>query len=131
MSAPTSAPAVDVERFVRLADVPLDDAYALLANPRTRLTLHVLSTCEPPLSVDRLADAVAGRDDADKRTVAASLGHVVLPKLESHDVIEYDLDDDTVRLDRPVVAPADPVADLVGGPEAAGSSRASPRDSAN
>ncbi|QCS41411.1 hypothetical protein [Natrinema versiforme] len=129
MSAPTSAPAIDVERFVRLTDVPLDEAYALLANPRTRLTLHVLSACEPPLSVDRLTDAVAGRDDADERAVRLSLNHVVLPKLEAHDVLEYDCDADTVRLDRPVVAAADPVADLAGIPES--SSNDPPRDSAD
>ncbi|MGQ3411243.1 DUF7344 domain-containing protein [Natrinema sp. LN54] len=129
MSAPTSAPAIDVERFVRLTDVPLDEAYALLANPRTRLTLHVLSACEPPLSVDRLTDAVAGRDDADERAVRLSLNHVVLPKLEAHDVLEYDCNSDTVRLDRPVVAAADPVADLAGIPES--SSNDPPRDSAD
>ncbi|SER18296.1 DUF7344 domain-containing protein [Natrinema salaciae] len=111
MSAPTPAPVVDVERFVRLTDVPLDEAYALLANPRTRLTLHVLSTCEPPLSVDSLTDAVAGRDDADERDIRVSLAHVVLPKLETHDVLDYDRDADTVRLDRPVVAVDGPIAE--------------------
>lgn len=114
MSAPdtTPGPHVDVERFVRLTDVPLDEAYALLANARTRLTLHVLSTCEPPVSVDRLTDAIVHRDDAEARAVRVSLVHVVLPKLETHDVVEYDRDADAVRLDRPVVAADDAVPEL-------------------
>ncbi|WP_222916909.1 hypothetical protein [Natrinema sp. SYSU A 869] len=130
MSALNSAPVVDVERFVRLTDVPLDEAYALLANPRTRLTLHVLSTCESPLSLECLTDAVATRDDADEHAVRTALSHVVLPKLESHDVLEYDRDAGTVQLDRPVVAAADPVAALVDHPESTGSSPSPPRDSA-
>ncbi|WP_226480532.1 DUF7344 domain-containing protein [Natrinema amylolyticum] len=131
MSASNSAPAVDVERFVRLTDVPLDEAYALLANPRTRLTLHVLSTCESPLSLEGLTDAVASRDDADERTIRAALSHGVLPKLEAHDVLEYDRDVGTVQLDRPVVAVDDPVAALVDRPESMGSSPSPPRDSAD
>ncbi|ELY67939.1 DUF7344 domain-containing protein [Natrinema versiforme] len=129
MSAPTSAPAIDVERFVQFTDVPLDEAYALLANPRTRLTLHVLSACEPPLSLGGLTNAVACRDDADEHAVRVSLSHVVLPKLESHDVLEYDCEGDTVRLDKPVVAAADPVAELAGVPNS--SSNDPPRDSAD
>ncbi|WP_408957178.1 hypothetical protein [Natrinema sp. 74] len=112
MSPPDTAPAVDVERFVRLTDVPLDEAYALLANPRTRRSLHVLSTCEPPLSVDELIRIVGRRDDADARAVRVSLVHTVLPKLETHDVLEYDRDGGTVRLERPVVAVDDPVPAL-------------------
>ncbi|SEW14091.1 DUF7344 domain-containing protein [Natrinema salifodinae] len=117
MSSPTRAPAVDVERFVRLTDVSLDDAYALLANPRTRLTLHVLSTCDSRLSVATLTDAVARRDELDVDAVRASLVHTVLPKLDAYELVEYDRDADAVRLDGPVVAAADPIADLAGTPE--------------
>lgn len=131
MSAPNSAPVVDVERFVRLTSVPLDEAYTLLSNPRTRLTLHVLSTCEPPLPVDRLTDAVTGRDDADERTVRVSLMHVVLPKLEARDVLEYDRETDTVHLERPVVAVDDRVAELAGPIDAASTPRSQQRDSAD
>ncbi|PGF16639.1 hypothetical protein CP556_11265 [Natrinema sp. CBA1119] len=131
MPAPNSAPVVDVERFVRLTNVPLDEAYALLANPRTRLTLHVLSTCEPPLPVDRLTDAVAGRDDADERAVRVSLSHVVLPKLEARDILEYDRETDTVHLERPVVAADDRVAELAGTIESTGTNTSQRRDSAD
>ncbi|AFO57724.1 MULTISPECIES: hypothetical protein [Natrinema] len=130
MSVPNSAPAVDVERFVRLTDIPLDEAYALLANPRTRLTLHVLSTCASSLSLAGLTEAVATRDDADEHAVRAALSHAVLPKLEAHDVLEYDRDVGKVRLDRPVVAADDPVAALVDHPDSTGSSPSPPRDSA-
>ncbi len=112
MSPPDTAPIVDVERFVRLTDVPVDEAYALLANPRTRRSLHVLSTCEPPLSVDRLIRIVGQRDDADQHAVRVSLVHTVLPKLEAHDVLEYDRDAGLVRLERPVVAVDDSVPAL-------------------
>ncbi len=131
MSAPNSAPVVDVERFVRLTNVPLDEAYTLLSNPRTRLTLHVLSTCEPPLPVDRLTDAVTGRDDADERTVRVSLMHVILPKLEARDVLEYDHETDTVHLERPVVAVDDRVAELAGTIGPASKPRSQQRDSAD
>ncbi|MFC6769773.1 DUF7344 domain-containing protein [Natrinema soli] len=131
MPALHSAPAVDVERFVRLTDVELDEAYALLANPRTRLILHMLSTCESPLPVDRLTDAVVGRDDADERAVRVSLVHVVLPKLEARDVLEYDRETDTVHLERPVVVADDRVAELAGAVESPGSNASQRRDSAD
>ncbi|WP_254525169.1 DUF7344 domain-containing protein [Natrinema caseinilyticum] len=107
-----SAPVVDVEQFVRLTDVPPDEAYELLANSRTRLTLHVLSTCAPPFSVDRLTDIVSSRDDADEYAVHVSLAHAVLPKLEAHGLLEYDADAGLIYLDRPVVDVETPVAEL-------------------
>ncbi|ELZ18891.1 hypothetical protein NP511_12990 [Natrinema thermotolerans] len=111
MPTPNTAPPVDVERFVRLTNVPLDEAYTLLANPRTRLALHALSAAEPPVSVTELAAVVADRDGADERTVEASLVHVVLPKLAGADVLEYDGETGRIRLERPVVAAADPFTD--------------------
>ena len=108
MSPLDTAPVVDVERFVRFTDVSLDEAYALLANPRTRLTLHVLSTCEPPVSIDGLIRTVGQWDDADDHAVRVSLVHTVLPKLEAHDVLEYDRDAGRVHLERPVVAVDEP-----------------------
>ncbi|OAQ52265.1 hypothetical protein HTG_11630 [Natrinema mahii] len=110
MPTPNTAPPVDVERFVRLTNVPLDEAYTLLANPQTRLALHALSAAEPPVSVTELAAIVADRDDADERTVEASLVHVVLPKLAGEGVLEYDAETSRIRLERPVVAAADPFA---------------------
>ncbi|QLG49236.1 DUF7344 domain-containing protein [Natrinema halophilum] len=112
MSSLETAPAVDVERFVRLTDVSLDEAYALLTNPRTRLTLHVLSSCGPPLPVSKLIDIVCSRDDGDTYDVRVSLVHVILPKLESHGILEYDRDAGLVYLDRPVVAVDTPITEL-------------------
>ncbi|AGB30506.1 hypothetical protein C488_07097 [Natrinema pellirubrum DSM 15624] len=111
MPTPNTAPPVDVERFVRLTNVPLDEAYTLLANPRTRLALHALSAAEPPVSVTELAAVVADRDGADERTVEASLVHAVLPKLVGADVLEYDGETGRIRLERPVVVAADPFTD--------------------
>ncbi len=124
MATPNTAPPVDVERFVRVTNVSLDEAYALLANPRTRLVLHALSVAEPPVSITELAAAVAARDDADERTVEASLVHVVLPKLEGEGVLEYDGDTGLIRLERPVVAAPDSFAEP-SRPERSGSNASS------
>ncbi|WP_049921680.1 DUF7344 domain-containing protein [Halopiger djelfimassiliensis] len=104
-----SAP-VDVERFVRVTDVPVDDAYTLLADARTRITLHVLSACETPLSVDRLTNVIARWDDAAIDRVRITLVHDVLPTLEAYDIVEYD--GGTVRMESPVVALEEPPAEI-------------------
>ncbi|OIB58259.1 DUF7344 domain-containing protein [Natrialba sp. SSL1] len=95
---------VDVERFVRLTDVALDDAYALLANSRLRVVLHVLSACDAPVSVDWLAERTSQWDDDPQETVTAELVHNILPKLDDHRILEYDARSEIVRMDDPVVA---------------------------
>ncbi|ELZ01304.1 hypothetical protein C482_07416 [Natrialba chahannaoensis JCM 10990] len=95
---------VDVERFVRLTDVSLDDAYALLANGRLRVTLHALSACEGPVSVDWLTEITSQWDDDPRETVKTELIHNVLPKLDDHRILEYDVRSGIVRMDDPVVA---------------------------
>ncbi|ADD04807.1 uncharacterized protein Nmag_1225 [Natrialba magadii ATCC 43099] len=95
---------VDVERFVRLTDVPLDDVYALLANARLRVTLHVLSACEGPVSVDWITEVTSQWDDDPRETVKTELVHNVLPKLDDYQILEYDARSGIVRMDDPVVA---------------------------
>lgn len=98
-----SAP-VDVERFVQLTDVPLDEAYALLANVRLRIALHVLSACETPVSVGWLSETLAQWDDDSRESVEIELAHNVLPKLEDYGILEYDARSGIVRMDEPVVS---------------------------
>lgn len=101
---------VDVDRFTRLTDLPAETAYGLLASTRTRITLHVLSTTEPRVSLERLATAVARLDPETTRSSARiSLVHVVLPKLEAHGVIEYELRSGVVHVDGPVVDLDEPI----------------------
>ncbi|ELZ03377.1 DUF7344 domain-containing protein [Natrialba asiatica] len=98
-----SAP-VDVQRFVRLTDVSLDEAYTLLANVRLRIALHVLSACETPVSVDWLSETLARWDDDSPESIEIELVHTVLPKLEDFGILEYDARSGIVRMDDPVVA---------------------------
>ncbi len=84
-----------VERFAQAADIPLDGAYALLANGRTRRTLTVLSAFDPPVTLERLVEGVARleRDEPDERTtseVRIDLVHVVLPRLEDAGLLAFD-----------------------------------------
>ncbi|WP_440770734.1 DUF7344 domain-containing protein [Natronorubrum sp. DTA28] len=101
---------VDVDRFTRVAEVSTETAYALLASTRTRIVLHVLSASGPRPSLERLATAVARLDPDGSPTAARiSLVHVVLPKLEANGVLEYELREESVHLDGPIVGLEEPI----------------------
>ncbi|MFD1514930.1 DUF7344 domain-containing protein [Halomarina rubra] len=80
----------------------LDTLFDLLSVERRRLVLYQL-TAEHERSLADLTDAVVaaerrrGRRGADRRTVAASLAHVHLPRLVAAGVVEYDREAATVR----------------------------------
>jgi len=64
----------------------------LLAEERRRMTLDVLAGRDTPIDVQELAAGIAAREDGSGGTeeVAITLHHIHLPKLATHDVIEYD-----------------------------------------
>ncbi|MXV64474.1 hypothetical protein GS429_20855 [Natronorubrum sp. JWXQ-INN-674] len=99
---------IDVSRLARLTGLEFEAAATLLGTRRTRTTLYVLSRCDSPVTIDRLARAIARRStgtdtDTDPSSARLSLVHVTLPKLEDYGVIEYELAPETVRVDGPVV----------------------------
>ena len=101
---------VDVDRLVRLTDLPSERVHELVSNSRTRVALHVVSASDPPSSLETLATAVARLNDRRSRAAArVSLVHVTLPRLEDYGVIEYELRSGTVHLEGPVVALEDPI----------------------
>lgn len=101
---------IDCDRFVRLTGLSPEAAYALLSSRRTRIVLHALSTCEPPLSLDRLVTTMTRLDAGRSRSSARiSLVHAGLPKLEDYGVLEYELRSETVRLEGPVVGLEEPL----------------------
>ncbi|SDJ34979.1 DUF7344 domain-containing protein [Natronorubrum texcoconense] len=107
---PTPRIPVDVDRFTRVAEVSTETAYALLASTRTRIVLHVLSTSGPRSSLEGLATAVARLDpEASPTSARISLVHVVLPKLEAHGILEYELGEEAVHLDGPIVGLEEPI----------------------
>ena len=80
----------------------LDAAFELLADPVRRDALaHLDEADEPTLGLAPLADAVADQrtdvDEADARSLTFDLHHEHLPKLESHGVVAYDPESQTVR----------------------------------
>ena len=104
---------VDIERLAQLANCSTEAAATLLGNSRTRIALRVLSRCDPPVSLDRLAADVAAVDDERTRaTVRITLVHATLPKLEDYGLLEYDLRSGTVHLSGPVVALEEPLGTL-------------------
>ncbi|WP_121741594.1 DUF7344 domain-containing protein [Natronorubrum halophilum] len=106
---------IDVDRFTQRTGLAVETAYALLASSHTRLTLRALSRCEPPVTLDRLAAAVAQLDAELRRSAARILlVHVTLPKLEEYGVLEYELRSNGLQLEGPVVGLDEP---LGAGPE--------------
>ncbi|WP_339102325.1 hypothetical protein [Haloterrigena salinisoli] len=105
-----AATVVDIERLTRLADCSTETAATLLGSSRTRIALPVLSRCEPPISLDRLAADIAAFDgERTRAAVRVALVHVTLPKLEDHGLLEYELRSETVHLSGPVVALEEPL----------------------
>ena len=85
----------------------LDEVFELLGRERRRYALYYLRQRDGPVTVEELAEAIAEweRDDAehgpeDERfeEVVLSLNHAHLPKIESADSIEYDRENDRVRI---------------------------------
>lgn len=76
----------------------LDAVFETLASERRRNALYVLYQSAGPLSVSTLAEEVAELEGADAERVATALFHVHLPKLADIGVVEYDTDDEAVRL---------------------------------
>jgi hypothetical protein len=93
---------VDVRQLC--GDQPIDQLFALLSNSRRRHTLYQLYRSEDgAVGVEALTDAVAvsetGRaDESRSKSVYVSLYQTHLPKLESFGVVEYDRDEQVVRL---------------------------------
>ncbi|QRV13716.1 DUF7344 domain-containing protein [Haloterrigena salifodinae] len=107
---------VDIERLAQVTNCSIEAAATLLGSSRTRIALRVLSRCDPPVSLDRLAADVAAVDDERTRmAVRITLVHATLPKLEDYGLLEYDLRSGTVHLSGPLVALEEPLGTLPDG----------------
>lgn len=82
----------------------IETVYALLADERFRAALETLRAAERT-SPDELGRRLAAPDrslevsaagDTDRRAITVELIHYYLPKLDDHDVVEYDRSDATV-----------------------------------
>ncbi|MFP9193381.1 hypothetical protein ACLI4Q_17310 [Natrialbaceae archaeon A-CW1-1] len=80
--------------------LPLDDIFDVLSDDCARYTLNCLDD-QPTIALEQLADVVAGMRATATDTVTTPseheririrLYHVSLPKLESLEFIEYDVD---------------------------------------
>ncbi|ELY53096.1 DUF7344 domain-containing protein [Natronolimnohabitans innermongolicus] len=109
---------VDVQRFTRLTGLSADVAHGLLGSTRIRVAVHVLSRCEPPIPVSRLARlAVAVDATASPRAARISLAHAALPKLEDYGVVEYELGAEQLRISGPIVDLEEPLGTIRNGDE--------------
>lgn len=70
------------------------DRHRILAAEYRRAVLEILADREPPVTLDRLATAIAARSEtAETDRVRLLLHHEHLPRLDDGDVLEYDADD--------------------------------------
>lgn len=112
ISDPESLTPVSAQSSTGSADEP-GRAYDLLADRHRRAVLEYLDDNDAPVSLSDLADhvtleeegqsrgAIAGCGDAllgTRRRVRISLRHHHVPKLAAADVVEFDLDANTVAL---------------------------------
>lgn len=83
----------------------IDDLLGLIANREIRITLAYLYD-HPTATVDELAAVIAGRTAAEDDRIAhgsdyvearISLHHSVLPRLDDHELVEFDPEDGLVR----------------------------------
>lgn len=93
------------EPHFRATEGPPDSIVSVvLADRRRRRVVDALADLQPPVSVERLAAAVADREPgetpASPDDVAVSLHHVHLPKLAAVDVVDYDPETTTVTGER-------------------------------
>ena len=89
--------------------VSLDEVLELLASRWCRYALYELQY-EAPLALEELARRVAAREyddpDADQHErVRARLHHHSLPKLDAHDLVEWDADEIAQGECAPIAAP--------------------------
>lgn len=76
----------------------LDDYLALIADYRRRAVIERLrDEVDGETTFDALLDHLARRHQQQREEFAAQLHHNHLPKLEAHDVVEYDSQQETVR----------------------------------
>lgn len=77
-----------------MPETTIDTTLALLASRRRRLALRELRAAGGEwVPATDLADRIVERsadDDATRRSVRIDLHHVVLPKLDGADVVDYD-----------------------------------------
>jgi len=81
----------------------VDAMFDVLADARRRRVVRILRSCEEPVSVPMLAEALAEREpgDPDPDQLVVSLRHVHLPKLDATGVVEYTPDRSRIRYDGP------------------------------
>lgn len=91
-------------RFPDPEGPPDSIASVVLADPRRRRVVDALADLQPPVSLERLAAAVADRDSGETPAgpddVVISLHHVHLPKLAAAGVVDYDPGTTTVTGER-------------------------------
>ena len=84
----------------------LSELLHLLSHPRRRFVVHYLQRSGGPVVVDSLAtrlaawevaDSVPEPDGCDVESVAVSLHHTHLPKLDEYGVLRYDADSGRVQ----------------------------------
>jgi DNA-binding transcriptional ArsR family regulator len=73
--------------------------HVLVNNPVRRLVLETLLDRPDSLLVTELSAAVAETVGFEPRQLQTGLHHCHLPKLDAHDLVEYDVDDNVVRLE--------------------------------
>lgn len=83
-------------------ELPESDIFVLLAKRRRRLTLEILQESPSALTTMELAERLVDREFEDAsadelRTVYLALRHNHLPRLAESDVVEYDVDRETVH----------------------------------
>ncbi|ADD05540.1 uncharacterized protein Nmag_1969 [Natrialba magadii ATCC 43099] len=83
----------------------LDEWLGLLANREMQITLAYLYD-HPKTTVNELATAIAGKTAAEEGRIAAEsdyddayiyLYHSILPRLDDHELLEFDAEEQTVR----------------------------------
>lgn len=79
----------------------LDTVFELLASSRRRSALYVLYRSDGSVALSDLVAEVASMEEVAPERVATALHQVHLPKLADAGVVEYDAEDETVRLVTP------------------------------
>lgn len=76
----------------------LDTIFELLVSSRRRSALYVLYQADGPVALSDLVAEVASMEDAVPERVGIALHQVHLPKLADAEVVDYDVEAETVRL---------------------------------
>lgn len=89
-------------------DLSKDDAYSLLAEEHRRVALRLLLNEQETWDLDALASAIIAREEdlppgevgeAHHERVLLALRHRDIPKLAEADVVEFHVEEETVRVD--------------------------------